>query len=176
LFDPTKLLFVKFNDSEFFFPWAPLLIGALWGYLISTVPLGRFLRRASILFSWLDLALALTAVAAGIWLHSWATAAVACLLPTFIRGLFMVLVLRHSPRLPARVSFRLYAEHIAEQIEENGLAEREMQSMLMSLMSFAVVAFNVSPIFSALAFGYAIFSCVNAIFSCLARTAISREH
>jgi len=174
-FDSTKLLFVKFNDAEFFFPWAGLLVGAFWGFLISTVPLGRFLRCLGPVWFYLNIAIGLSAVAVGVCLHSWGAAAIACVLPNLIRGLLMVLILRRSPRLPARMSFHLYARHLAEQIGEYGLSQMEMQSLMMSLMSFAMAACNLAPAFSAVALGFAIFTCANAVFVCLARTEIYRE-
>jgi hypothetical protein len=170
-FDPTKYHFVKFEDAEFFYPLAGSLIGGLWAFAVSTEGMGQFLRRYVRFCYWSRCAITVAAVALAAWLHSFGFLLTACLIPVLIRAQFLTPSLRQLPRLSARLSLRLYVE----QFDDYDLQKMEVQFLIMSLFSFIMSAFWISPVFTATVLTLAIFCCVNAVLASLARWQLRQD-
>jgi hypothetical protein len=162
--DPTKYHFVKFDDAEFFYPWGGgFLVGGLWGFGVSSEATGRFLRRFVSLQFWCGYAGLIIVFVGAKWLGSFGFFLAGTLALILINSLLLVPSLRRLPRLPPHLSLHLYAEHVGEY----DLKKLEFGSLLMSLLSFALSAFWISPVMNATVFSLAVFFWVNAVFASL---------
>jgi hypothetical protein len=163
--------FAEFDGTEFFYPRAGMVVGALWGYPVLTTSLGQTFRRFVRAYYWFSIVAIVASLVLASWLHSLAVFVVLGLLLEVVRFLLLRPLLQSTPRLPAHLSLHVYAQHLGAY----QLMSQEIVCLFLSAMSFLVAAMGVSPFVNVFAGMFALYLCVNSILACLARRQLTSE-